>query len=401
MPRLLMLTHRVPFPPDKGDRIRTFNFLRFLSARAEVLLACLADEPVTDESRQTLERYCHRLAILPAPGPTRWLKALGSLAWGRSATEAVFQTGSLRRLIRAWAGEIRFDAVIASSSGMAPYCRLPELRGIPALIDLMDVDSQKWFDYAGASRGPRAWLYRLEGRRLRRYERALAGSTHALTLVSQTEVDLFRRHCPSGRVYAIANGVDLEYFRPTAPVDRLACVFVGALDYRPNVEGACWFCERVWPEIQRRFPDATLDLVGRKPVLAVRRLERYRGVRLVGQVPDVRPYLGNAAVVVVPLQIARGIQNKVLEALAMERAVVASPQALEGLEVNPGQEVLAAASPEQWVEAISRLFTDEPLRACLGGKGRQFVENHHCWEHCLQNLPKLLGIQSICTIEHV
>src|SRR5262245_14069372 len=132
MRRLLMLTHRVPFPPDKGDRIRTFNFLRFLSKRAEIHLACLADEPVTDETRITLERHCRRLAILPAPGLGRWGRAIGSLALGRSATEAIFRTKAFKRLIRAWAKDTTFDSVLVSSSGMAPYCRLSEIRHLPA-----------------------------------------------------------------------------------------------------------------------------------------------------------------------------------------------------------------------------------------------------------------------------
>src|SRR5262245_29738545 len=174
MQRLLMLTHRVPFPPDKGDRIRTFNFLRFLSGRAEIHLACLADEPVVEETRFTLQQYCRRLAILPVSRWRRCARILQSITCGRSATEGAFRVRTLERLIETWTSDTRFDAVIVSSSGMAPYCRLTSLSNVPAMIDLMDVDSEKWLEYAQASRRPKAWLFRLEGHRVRRYETELA-----------------------------------------------------------------------------------------------------------------------------------------------------------------------------------------------------------------------------------
>src|SRR5262249_11312980 len=168
-----------------------------------------------------------------------------------------------------------------------------------------------------------------------------------------------------GRVVAVNNGVDLEYFQPAAPVAEPRCVFVGALDYRPNVDAACWFCREVWPSILQRRPEARLSLVGRRPTAAVNELARGAGVEVVGQVPDVRPYVAGASVAVVPLRLARGVQNKVLEALAMARATVASPAALCGVRAQPGQHLLAASTPAEWVEAVLRLFDDADLRARL------------------------------------
>src|SRR5262249_44046034 len=155
---------------------------------------------------------------------------------------------------------------LASSSGLSRYLSLHDLRDVPAVIDLIDVDSQKWADYSASSRIPKSWLYRLESKRLRRLEAGLAGSVPALTLVSDAEADLYRRFCPEGPIHAVANGVDLEYFSVAPQAVEPRCVFVGALDYRPNIEGAVWFCREVWPEIHRRRPDAQLDLVGRRPV---------------------------------------------------------------------------------------------------------------------------------------
>jgi len=187
----------------------------------------------------------------------------------------------------------------------------------------------------------------------------------------------------------VTNGVDLEYFRSKSEAES-GCVFVGALDYWPNVDGICWFCRKVWPEIRRRQPQARLSIVGRRPVSAVRRLARYPGVEVVGQVPDVRPYYARAAVVVAPLRVARGVQNKILEALAMSKAVVASPNTLRGLKAEPGSHLLNAESPVEWQETILQLFQDQSLRKQLGKRGRKFVEDHHSWDRCLEPLGKLL-----------
>ncbi len=399
MSDVLFLVHRVPYPPDKGERIRSFHMLRFLARRCKIHLACLADEPVAPGSIAVLKNLCERLAIVPV-GRMRWLRALTALATGKSASVAAFASPPLDQIITGWAKETRFHAALASSSSMVPYLRLPALAEIPAVVDLIDLDSQKWLDYAAASWGPRRWLYTAEGTRLRRFERGIASWARGLTLVSEAEADLYRQHCGPGPVYAVVNGVDLDYFQQAAPVSEPTCVFVGALDYRPNVEGACWFCQEVWPAIHKARPGARLSLVGRKPVAAVRRLGEIAGVSVVGQVPDVRPYLAAAAVVVVPLRIARGIQNKVLEALAMGRPTVASPQALEGLQLVPGREVISApisdgGAADGWAQAVLNLLADHLLCQQLGQAGRAFVEKHHCWETCLGPMEQILSLTDV------
>ncbi len=163
---ILCLVHRVPYPPDKGDRIRAFHLLRHLSRHAAIHLACLADEPVSDETVTALGRYCERVAVFPV-GRTRWARALASLIRGNTISEGAFHVPALADTVRAWAADTDFAALFASSSAMVPYLRLEQLRHIPAVVDLVDVDSQKWFDYAARARGWRSWLYRIEGRRSR------------------------------------------------------------------------------------------------------------------------------------------------------------------------------------------------------------------------------------------
>jgi sugar transferase (PEP-CTERM/EpsH1 system associated) len=391
-PDLLYVVHRTPFPPDKGDRIRAYHVLRHLAGRARVHLACLADEPVPEADRRALEGLCARLAVVPVGGPGRWLRAAAAVALGGTASVAAFRSRALRAVLRGWARQTRFAAALASASSVAPYLAraVPD---VPAVVDLVDVDSQKWHDYAAAARGVRAWLYRTEGRRLRRLECRLAARCRAVTLVSEAEADLFRRACPGAEAHVVTNGVDLDYFRPYSPaLAEEGCVFVGALDYRPNVDGVCWFVREVWPEVRRRRPEARLRLVGRRPAAEARALGGVPGVDVVGQVPDVRPHLAWAAVAVAPLRIARGLQNKVLEALAMRKAVVASPPALAGLTERLDLPALTASSPAEWAGHLDRLLGDEGLRRQLGAAGRRYVEAHHSWGRCLAPLGTLLGL---------
>lgn len=393
LPAILYLVHRVPYPPDKGDRIRAFHLLKFLAARARVYLGCLADEPVDVDARKCLGQYCEQLEIVPLKA-SRWLRAAFSLARGKTATEGAFQSAGLREIVGRWSREVRFHALLASSSGMAGYLEHEGFQGISRVIDLVDVDSQKWLDYGADSSWPRGGLYRMEGKRLRRLESALACQPGGVTLVSQVELDLFRGFCPTGTARVVTNGVDADYFAPATAAIEPACVFVGALDYRPNVEGACWFAREVWPALRRLSPDVRWYIVGRSPVARIQALDGQDGIEVVGPVADVRPWLARSAVSIIPLQYARGVQNKVLEALAMARAVVASPASIAGLQVQAGTHLLPAASPAEWFEAISSLLANPSRREELGAAGRQYVLDHHCWDQCLEPLASILGLPS-------
>ena len=397
--QVLYLAHRFPYPPDKGDRIRTYHLLRSLAGLADVHLACFADEPAGRRETEELGRLCRRVEVIPLGGLARRARIARSLASGRTATEGAFESPAMRALVARWCLETPFRSAFASSSGMVQYLRGGQTATIPAVVDLVDVDSQKWADYGASGRGPMAWLHRLEGRRLGALERSIPAWAHAVTLVSEAEAVLFRQSGGVGPICAITNGVDLEAFRPgfaTTP-GGADCVFVGALDYRPNVEGVAWFCQQVWPEVLARRPGARLAIVGRRPSATVRRLAGLPGVDLVGQVPDVRPYLAASAVTVIPLRIARGVQNKVLEALAMGKAVVASPGAVEGIGAEPGIHLLAASSPAEWAWAVARLLDDRDLGQELGRAGRAFVEGAHSWDRCLAPFAELLGLALGCT----
>lgn len=400
-PQILFLVHRVPYPPNRGDRIRSWHLLEHLASRADVWLGFLCEEPPAAETMAAVRQRCREVAAVVVPPRMRWLRGAWRLARGRSATEGLFEVPAMRRTVERWSEQTRFDRVVVFCSSMVPYLDAPGLAGVPALVDLVDVDSQKWFDYAERTRGPRRWLYRLEGGRLRRLETATVARAEAVVLVSRPEVELLRRFCPATNAHPIGNGVNLDHFHPAqAPGPEVAarCVFTGAMNYRANVDGVVWFCREVWPELRRRCPEATFQIVGGQATAAVQRLAGLPGVSLVGDVADVRSYVAQAAVAVAPLRVARGIQNKVLEAAAMAKAVVGSPQSLEGLEFVPNVHVRQAGTPESWVETVLELFADAAQRQALGQAARQQVEARYRWATQLESWNSLLGWSPASTV---
>jgi sugar transferase (PEP-CTERM/EpsH1 system associated) len=391
-----MITHRTPYPPDKGDRIRTYQLLRFLASKAGVDLAALADEPVSRETGRVLASLADRVELVPVAPHTRWLRAAMALGRGRSATEGLFDSRTMHQIVDQWCAEVRYDLIVVVCSSMAQFLPLQRIGQATTLIDLIDVDSQKWFDYAAKSSGLKRLLYRLEGRRVRRLEAGLPRRFDHVALTTTDEVECYRGFCPDAPVTAISNGVDFDFFHPNDAEIQApnSCVFVGALDYKPNVEGVQWFCDAVWPQVVQERPDASFTIVGRRPVESVRRLAHRVGVRVIADVADVRPFLWRAAVVVAPLQIARGVQNKVLEAMASGKATLVSPEALTGLAAKDGHEVCVARSARQWQASLLRLFDDDAHRRRIGAVARQYVTRNHRWDDCLMPIQTALAIRN-------
>ncbi len=387
-PRVLYVTHRVPFPPDKGDRIRNYHVLRHLARRADVWLVALADEPVPPETVAALRELCAEVAVVPVGRLARWGRAGVSAARGGSLTAGLFREPAVDHLLAEWVPRAGFAAALVSASGLAPYLTRHGLDSVPRVVDLVDVDSQKWIDFAESTHGPKRLLYRFEGRRLRALEALLPAWAAAVTVVSPAEARVYESFAGPRTATVAMNGVDLDYYAPvpaSAPVDQ-AVAFVGAMDYLPNVDAAVWFADAVWPLVRRLYPTAEFRVVGRKPAGAVQKLADRPGIIVTGSVPDVRPFVASAAAVVAPMRLSRGLQNKVIEALAMAKAVVAAPPALAALAVVPGRDLLCATTPAEWVAAIGQLFDPAGRRSELGAAGRAFVEAHHHWDRCLEPL---------------
>ncbi len=395
-PRILYITHRVPFPPDKGDRIRNWNVLKQLAAHANVDLLTLADEPVSLATRTELNRVSERVVIAPLSRWTKSFRAVRALLTGRSISESIQSDPILRN--EAHAPDRDYDAAIVSTASLAPYLWHDCFSETRSMVDVVDVDSQKWLDFAASSGFISRWLYRYEASCLRKLEKRIAISSD-VTLVSDAETQLFNDIVSREVAITATNGVDLEYFTPSPPVATggLSRVlsFAGAMDYLPNVDAATWFVREVWPAIHAKHPDAEFRIVGRNPTDAVRKLAANRGVIVTGSVPDVRPCFADAAIAVVPMRLSRGLQNKVLEALAMGKATIASPPALAALKAVPGRDLMQATTPEDWIDAITQLLNDESRRLELGANGRRFVEENHDWATCLK--PLIDGVLTACS----
>lgn len=386
MRRLLFIAHRVPYPPDKGERVRAFHELEALDEHFHVTLATLRHPGDDPDASEAARAWCDELLLAPAGGRTGLLRGGANLLTGRSVTEGYFASRQLRRHIRQAGRTAPFDLVLGYSSSTLPY--VLSAPGAARAIDLVDVDSAKWDQYADTARPPLRWVYRTEARAVRRLEHRAVGRLDAVFLVSEAEAAVLA--CHGANVRAVGNGVDLEYFQPTdtPPAVDPTLVFTGTMNYRPNIEGICWFAENVWPGLRDRSPTLRLMIVGRDPAPAVRALADRPGVTVTGSVPDVRPYLSAAAVAICPLRIARGIQNKILEALAMGRSVVASPAAMEGIEAEPDRHALLAETPEQWQKQISRLIESPERRDRLGRAAREHVEQTYSWARQLRPLVR-------------
>lgn len=389
--RLLFIAHRVPFPPNKGERVRAFHEIVQLARHFDVTVAALEHSRDDAQAARDLAAYCHRVITARAGGRLGLLRGGISLLAGRSVTEGYFANARLRAALRDAGNERPFDIVLGYSSSTLPY--MLDVPGAARTMDLIDVDSAKWRSYADSAAWPLSMIYGREARGVRRLELDAARHCAAVALVSADEARA--ADLPDGKAMAIGNGVDVAYFcpRPRRPGAGPRFVFTGTMDYRPNVDAVCWFAREVWPLVRRDLPEAQFVVVGRDPAPTVQRLADIPGIEVTGSVPDVRPYFGDATAAVVPLRIARGVQNKVLEAMAAGRAVIGSPGALEGLSLALGSEAVQAGTPEQWARAMKRLAEDDAHRRSIEEAARAAVEQRFTWDAQLRPLVELcLGL---------
>ena len=397
MEPLLFLAHRIPFPPNKGDKIRAFHLLKHLSQRFRIHLGSFVDDPADWRHVGELENYCDSLYLRPLNPARARARSLIGLLRREPLTLAYYQD-------RAMAGWVRkvldrgVDRVLVFSTAMAQYLPLGPSGRRYTVIDFVDVDSDKWRQYANRHRPPVNWVYRREARTLLAYERQLAASAAAAVFVSEDEAALFRHLAPeaAARVHAVDNGVDTEYFSPEReyadpyPPGSVNLVFTGAMDYWANIDAVSWFAAEVFPLVRRQRPNARFVIAGARPAPSVRQLAAREGVAVTGAVRDIRPYIAHADVVVAPLRTARGVQNKVLEALAMARPVVATPRALEGLRADPEMQWLSGEKPTQLAALCLRVLDGQHP----GNAGRRFVCRHYSWAENLDRLIRLIEGES-------
>lgn len=392
MARVLFLAHRYPYPPNKGDRIRAFHIAEHLRNAHDVSLGFLTTpgdaEPDLSWAKTFSEFYSGRISLAD-----RVLRAGMALPMGEPASVAAFRHGGLMRWTAETIAKRRPAFIYVFSSAMAQYVPSDLPSGTKLIIDFVDVDSEKWRQYAEMQPFSRRWFYGTEARRLLSFDRAQAARALASIFVSEDEKRVFDRLSPETLTnhLAIGNGVDFAYFDPASVVGAPGAktiVFVGHMDYWPNIDAVTWFAKDIFPLVLNKHPDARLQIVGARPAPVVSALAELTGVEVTGAVPDVRPYIGGAAVVIAPLRCARGIQNKVLEGMAMARPVVTTPSALEGINAAPGRDVLVAEAPDKFAEAVVRVLDGQAPQ--LGPASRAFVVKNFEWNAQLAGLDALM-----------
>jgi sugar transferase (PEP-CTERM/EpsH1 system associated) len=393
---LLYLVHRLPYPPNKGDKVRSYHLLKHLAARHRVFLGTFIDDPEDEVHLDTVRALCADLHV--ARLDPRWAKvrSINGLLGEDPMTLRYYRDAGLQEWVDRTYREQGIDAAVVFSSSMAQY--VDQIPRLLMLVDFVDVDSAKWAEYARKHRWPLSWIYGREGRTLLNYERQVAQRAARSFFVTDSEVDLFRRLAPecAVRVETMNNGVDADYFAPAAdlqnpyPADGRAVVFTGAMDYWPNVDAVTWFAQEILPLLRQKDPQVHFWIVGRSPTAAVLALAGTH-VTVTGTVVDVRPYLQHAAVVVAPLRLARGIQNKILEAMAMGRPVVASSTCAGPIDAEQGSDLLAADSAADHADAVAALLAD-PVRAeRVGLAGRRRVLARYSWEAHLSGIDRYLA----------
>ena len=393
--KLLFLVHRLPYPPNKGDKIASFNLLRFLAARYDVFVGTFIDDPDDRRHLDKVREYCVELC---APEIDPGIARFASLR-GLFNGEALSLPYLRNRVLSDWTNRVlqrhRPERIVIFSGPMAQYVtgRVPE--GAISLFDMVDVDSEKWRSYGERKAWPMSWLYRREADKLLEFERRMAQEFDSTVFVSREEAELFRGLAPesAGKTTYRIQGVDSDFFDPAEsfdnpyPADRPAMVFTGMMDYWPNVDAVSWFVDNALDSILEQVPGALFCIVGMRPTAEVAKLGERRGVRVTGAVPDVRPYLAHAHTSIMPLRIARGIQNKVLEAMAMQLPVIATPGAMTGIQAFPGFEPVISEDPDVLARAAVELLQQPPRQDAAA---RECVLQRYNWDSNLQRIERLL-----------
>lgn len=403
MKNLLYLVHRLPYPPNKGDKITSFNMLKYLSDRFNIFLGCFVDDLRDWQYRPEVEKYCKQLCTIGLKPATAKFRSLLGLLTGEALSLTYYRNAKLQAWVDRVFEEYQIDAVMVLSGVMAQYVSPHLNQKIRSVLDLEDVDSDKWQLLAKEHGVLLSWILNRESVRLLHFERAMAQKFDITLLVSKREAELFKMKAPevARKTTFRVQGVDCSYFDPSLRYENPyagstnVLVFTGAMDYWPNSDAVIWFAKEVIPRIRQAVPNVCFCIVGMNPTRKVKALAEDPSIIVTGGVPDVRPYLAHAAAAALPLRIARGIQNKVLEAMAMEKPILATPNAIYGMDLCPGFSPYVSATAEGLAEKAIALLNTE-VQETAGA--RACVLKHNDWEVNLGFIHRLLS-EDLSTME--
>jgi sugar transferase (PEP-CTERM/EpsH1 system associated) len=388
---VLFACHRLPYPPKRGGKIRPFNIIRHLTESGhKVTVATLSRSDEESEEGLGLREYCDEVHVGQIGRWAAIMQMIARLPTPVPSSMGYFYNRKLLRDVERLLQTRKFDLVFVHCSSAAQYVH--SAQGIPSIIDFGDMDSHKWKDYSSFKPFPLSLGYRFEALKLRRAEERLARKFSLSTCTTKAELETLRGYEAAQRTGWFPNGVDAEFFHPgEQQYDADTICFVGRMDYYPNQQAMLQFCSAVLPELQARRPAVKLLIVGAEPSREIRDLGHLDGVTVTGTVADVRDYVRSAALTVAPLQIARGTQNKILESMAMGVPVVCSSLAANGVDAVPGDHLLVADTPRDYVTAILRLLEDRAERMRLAEAGRARILANHNWQQSMQKLDGIVA----------
>ena len=388
--KILYVCHRFPFPPKRGGKIRPFNMIRHLSQSHEVTVASLVRSDVEAEEGKGISPFCAGFHMSRVRNWVQGARMVARLPTTIPSSIGFFYSATLDATIRRLLREQRFDLIFVHCSSVAQY--VAHVRDVPRILDFGDMDSQKWLEYSRYKPFPLSAGYWLEGVKLEAEEKRLAAHFDFCTATTRAEWETLRGYGVDTPTDWFPNGVDGEFFAPGAePHQPDTICFVGRMDYYPNQECMIEFCTRTWPLLRAARPNLGLLIVGADPSAKIRNLGEMPGVTVTGSVPDVRPYVQRSALMVAPLNIARGTQNKLLESMAMGVPVVTSRAAAGGVDAVAGTHFHVAGTPEEYRDAALRILGDPSERRRLSEAGRARMLSHHAWPSSMKRLDAIVS----------
>ena len=400
MANILFLVHRIPYPPNKGDKIRSWNMLKYLLGSHQVHLGCFVDDPADFEHVAFLAERCASVKAIDLTG--RAGKAgnlVRGLIQGEPLTVAWYHSAEMQDWVDGLMGSGNIDCIVLFSSATARFI-VRHAEKVPVIMDFVDMDSDKWQQYANSKSFPLSLVYQREAGKLLQYEKQICALSTAALFVTDDEVALFRSSVSpdmAEKIHAMHNGVDAVYFspdhafEPVAEMGTSGVCFTGAMDYWANEDAVVWFAENVWPKVLIAVPDAFFYIVGGKPGKMVQELDGKQRIRVTGRVEDVRPYIAASALVVAPMRIARGVQNKVLEGMAMAKTVITSSMGFEGITARPAKDLIIADSADDYAAAVIEVLQEKRDTATMGERARQLVLDAYSWDANLAVLDRIIG----------
>jgi sugar transferase (PEP-CTERM/EpsH1 system associated) len=393
--KILFLSHRIPYPPNKGEKIRTFNQIKFLAELGhDIHVISPIEDSIEIAFAQQLSEF-KNISVTIQALPPKALRLFKGFMFRESLSVANFYSFKLQQKINQLIQKKNFDYILCSSSAVAKYIYKTNCSDqVQLLMDFMDLDSDKWQQYANKSSFPMRWVYQREAKKLCKYENAIQENFDACFFIADTEVALFKKNNPNANnVLPLGNGLNIQEFYPAkiAPQnENPVFVFTGVMDYKPNVDAVIWFIEKCWQQLISHFPSARLVIAGMNPSLEIKKLSTIKGIEITGYVDDILPYYHQADYFIAPFRLARGVQNKILQAFACGLPVIATPMGAEGINCHDNQEILLANTPDEFINKVLLLDKSTQLRKKISDAALSLIKNEYSWEGKLKPLQDLI-----------